>query len=77
MNNDNDDTKRLFEACFSRSKHVCNPIIDWSDQDVWEYIRSEKIPMNPLYEMGFYRVGCWLPDGGKTAVSGVSDISHL
>lgn len=44
LNNDNDDTRRLFEACFSRSKHVCNPIIDWSDQDVWEYIRSEKSP---------------------------------
>ena len=58
LNNDNDDTRRLFEACFSRSKHVCNPIIDWSDQDVWEDIRSEKIPMNPLYDMGFYRVGC-------------------
>lgn len=66
LNNDNDDTRRLFEACFSRSKHVCNPIIDWSDQDVWEYIRSEKIPMNPLYEMGFYRVGCiGCPMAGK------------
>ena len=39
-------------------KAVCNPIIDWSDADVWDYIESEKIPVNPLYECGFSRVGC-------------------
>ena len=66
LNNDNDDTRRLFEVCRLRSKHVCNPIIDWSDQEVWEYIRSEKISVNPLYEMGFYRVGCiGCPMAGK------------
>ena len=24
----------------------------------WDYIRSEHIPVNPLYERGFHRVGC-------------------
>lgn len=66
LNNDNDDTRRLFESCLSRGKHVCNPIVDWSDQQVWEYIQAEKIPMNPLYEMGFHRVGCvGCPMAGK------------
>ena len=58
LNNDNDDRRQLFESCRVRSKHICNPIVDWSDREVWDYIRSEKIPINPLYEMGFYRVGC-------------------
>ncbi len=58
LNNDNDDKRQLFESCRLRSKHICNPIIDWSDHDVWDYIRSEKIPVNPLYDMGFFRVGC-------------------
>lgn len=66
LNNDNDDRRQLFESCRIRSKHICNPIVDWSDQDVWDYIRSEKIPINPLYEMGFYRVGCiGCPMAGK------------
>lgn len=56
LNNDNDDRRQLFESCRVRSKHICNPIVDWSDREVWDYIRSEKIPINPLYEMGFYRV---------------------
>ncbi len=67
----NDDTRRLFESCLSRGKHVCNPIVDWSDQQVWEYIRRRKSPMNPLYEMGFHRVGCGLSYGRKTKDTGV------
>ena len=66
LNNDNDDRRQLFESCRLKSKHVCNPIIDWRDRDVWEYIRAEKIPVNPLYDMGFFRVGCiGCPMAGK------------
>lgn len=36
-----------------------NPILDWSDQEVWTYIQKYKLPINPLYDMGFKRVGCW------------------
>jgi len=66
LNNDNDDRRRLFEACRIKSKHICNPIIDWSDREVWEYIRAENIPINPLYDMGYFRVGCiGCPMAGK------------
>lgn len=58
LNNDNDDRRRLFETCTIKSKRVCNPIVDWSDADVWDYIESEHIPVNPLYQCGFSRVGC-------------------
>lgn len=56
--NDNDDARRLFENCKIQASRVCNPIIDWTDNDVWEYIESEKIQTNPLYYEGFSRVGC-------------------
>lgn len=58
LNNDNDDQRRLFETCTLKAKRVCNPIIDWTDDDVWDYIESEHIPVNPLYGCGFSRVGC-------------------
>ena len=58
LNNDNDESRRLFEACTLKGKRVCNPIIDWSDADVWDYIQSEHIVVNPLYQEGFNRVGC-------------------
>lgn len=55
---DNDERRRLMEICAMRRRVVCNPIVDWSDADVWDYIRAEKIPVNPLYCKGFHRVGC-------------------
>lgn len=55
--NDNDD-RRLFETCTLKAKRICNPIIDWTDCDVWDYIESEQIQTNPLYQCGFHRVGC-------------------
>lgn len=58
INNDNDDTRRLFESCKLQAKRICNPIVDWSDRDVWDYVDSNKIPVNPLYRCGFHRVGC-------------------
>lgn len=56
--NDNDLSRRLFEDCRLRSERVCNPIIDWSDQDVWDFLNDRGVPVNPLYSMGFKRVGC-------------------
>ena len=34
INNDNADTRLLFESCKLQAKRVCNPIVDWSDYDV-------------------------------------------
>ena len=58
LNNDNDENRRLFETCALKGKRICNPIIDWSDDDVWDYIRGNRIEINPLYREGFKRVGC-------------------
>lgn len=64
--NDNDEKRMDFENCSLKAKRVCNPIIDWSDKDVWDYIESEHITTNPLYQCGFTRVGCiGCPMAGK------------
>lgn len=66
LNNDNDENRRLFESCALKGKRICNPIVDWSDRDVWDYIHSERLEVNPLYDMGFWRVGCLgCPMAGK------------
>ena len=36
-----------------------NPIYDWNSQEVWKYIETQKLPCNPIYEMGYRRCGCW------------------
>ena len=35
-----------------------NPLIDWSEQDVLEFIKSNGIPYNPLHDKGFPSIGC-------------------
>jgi phosphoadenosine phosphosulfate reductase len=35
-----------------------NPLADWSEQDVWEYIRNNDVPYNALHERGYPSIGC-------------------
>ena len=58
LNNDNDDKRMLFENCRLKAKRVVNPIIDWKDDDVWQFLEDAKKPVNPLYAEGWCRVGC-------------------
>jgi phosphoadenosine phosphosulfate reductase len=35
-----------------------NPLADWSEQDVWDYINSYKLPYNSLHDRGYRSIGC-------------------
>jgi len=35
-----------------------SPLLDWSEDDVWEYIRKKRLPYNSLHDSGFPSVGC-------------------
>jgi len=35
-----------------------NPLINWSEQDVWNYIKAHGVPYNPLHDKGFPSIGC-------------------
>lgn len=49
-----------------KSKMVVNPIIDWTDAEIWDYINSEHIQTCELYQCGYSRVGCiGCPMAGK------------
>jgi phosphoadenosine phosphosulfate reductase len=41
-----------------KGKKIINPIIDWQDEDVWDYIRDRKLVYCGLYDEGFTRLGC-------------------
>lgn len=58
LNNDNTEDRELVEHCFMQSKVMINPIYDWEDADVWEFLKYYGIEGNPLYQCGFKRVGC-------------------
>jgi thioredoxin-dependent adenylylsulfate APS reductase len=35
-----------------------NPLADWTRDQVWAYVRSHHLPVNPLYERGYTSIGC-------------------
>jgi phosphoadenosine phosphosulfate reductase len=35
-----------------------NPLADWSEEDVWNYIRDNGVPYNALHDQGYPSIGC-------------------
>lgn len=35
-----------------------NPLADWSEQDVWDYLRQNAVPYNVLHDRGYPSIGC-------------------
>jgi phosphoadenosine phosphosulfate reductase len=35
-----------------------NPLADWSEDDVWTYLRAHAVPYNALHDQGFPSIGC-------------------
>ncbi|PCK03529.1 MAG: phosphoadenylyl-sulfate reductase [Alteromonadaceae bacterium] len=35
-----------------------NPLANWSSTEVWQYIRKNNVPYNPLHDQGFLSIGC-------------------
>ena len=58
LNDDNDTNRRMVEQCYRTRKTMVNPIVDWTDEDVWEFLNENNIPHCCLYDEGFKRLGC-------------------
>ena len=59
MNDDNDESRRTVENCYRTRKVMVNPIVDWTDEDVWEYLNDVvKVEHCELYDQGITRIGC-------------------
>ena len=51
--------RKMVEACFKDDRRFyVRPIIDWSTEDVWQYIKSRNLRYCSLYDEGFDRIGC-------------------
>jgi len=35
-----------------------SPLADWSEDDVWDYLRANKVPYNALHDRGYPSIGC-------------------
>jgi phosphoadenosine phosphosulfate reductase len=55
---DPEQGEHLMRTCPTKGKVVLAPIFDWTDEDVWAYIRDRNLPYCSLYDEGFERLGC-------------------
>lgn len=58
LNDDNASTRRFVEHCYRTTSTMVNPIVDWSDAEVWDFLHHYGCESNPLYKCGESRVGC-------------------
>jgi phosphoadenosine phosphosulfate reductase len=49
-------SEREFDAVHGLEKF--NPLADWSEARVWEYIHAHNVPYNRLYDHGYRSIGC-------------------
>jgi phosphoadenosine phosphosulfate reductase len=35
-----------------------NPLLDWSEAEVWDYAKRERLPLNRLHHQGYPSIGC-------------------
>jgi phosphoadenosine phosphosulfate reductase len=61
------DARKLeFDA--RRGVFKANPLADWSEQAVWDYIARHNVPYNSLHDRGYASIGCspcTLPGSGR------------
>jgi len=45
-----------FDAVYGLEKF--NPLADWSEDEVWTWLRAKDVPYNALYDQGYRSIGC-------------------
>jgi phosphoadenosine phosphosulfate reductase len=38
--------------------HKVSPLLEWSENEIWDYIRKKRLPYNSLHDSGFPSIGC-------------------
>lgn len=51
-------TWKTINYCKMKGTVKINPILFWTNDEIWEFIRAEGLPYCELYDQGFKRIGC-------------------
>jgi phosphoadenosine phosphosulfate reductase len=51
----------LYQFDELRELHILklNPMVTWSREQIWAYLKEHGIPFNPLHDRGYRSIGCW------------------
>lgn len=52
------ESMRLIEWDEANQIIKLNPLIEWDEEQVWDYIKAHKVPYNALHDQGYPSIGC-------------------
>jgi len=52
-----EEDAEYFERDEGRAIWKVNPLVEWTDKDVWRYIAERDLPYNPLHDQGYDSIG--------------------
>ena len=54
-----EEHRMIEQQCIrGKDKLIVNPILEWSETDVWDFIHDRQLPYPEIYDRGYTRVGC-------------------
>lgn len=51
---------RVWKNFWMGNQISASPVQNWNALEIWLYIFWKNLPYNPLYELGYERIGCWM-----------------
>ncbi len=58
LRNTEGETRKNFKEVEHKKIIKINPILDWTELDIWRYIAFNQIPVHPWYKNGYRSLGC-------------------
>ncbi|MBC7114960.1 MAG: phosphoadenosine phosphosulfate reductase family protein, partial [Archaeoglobi archaeon] len=51
---------RVWKNFWMGNQISASPVQNWNALEIWLYIFWKNLPYNPLYDLGYERIGCWM-----------------
>ncbi|MFA6322888.1 MAG: phosphoadenosine phosphosulfate reductase family protein, partial [Candidatus Buchananbacteria bacterium] len=58
LRNTEGETRKDFKEIEYKKVVKINPILDWTELDIWRYIAFNQMPIHPWYKDGYRSLGC-------------------
>ena len=72
--------KEYFIQCINgKEKIIINPILEWTEKEVWQFLNNNNLPHCTLYDKGYKRIGCiCCPQSSyKQKIKEITDYPHV
>lgn len=71
--------EKMVTCVKGKDKILVSPILQWTEKDVWDFLKGNNIPYCSLYDKGYKRIGCILcpMSNHKQKLKEIKDFPHV